>query len=58
MKVPEGANDVFHFAHLNAAVVLGWLDDLNLTITHQQDYPAADSVFVQATKLSGNTDKN
>lgn len=53
MKVPEGANDCFHFTHLNATVVLGWLDELHLTITHQQDYPVADSVFVQAAKSIG-----
>jgi SAM-dependent methyltransferase len=58
MKVPEGANDYFHFTHLNAAVVLGWLAALNLTITHQQDYPEADSVFVQATKPFGKNVEN
>lgn len=58
MNVPEGANDCFHFTHLNAAVVLDWLDDLSLTITHQQDYPAADSVFFQATKLFRSNPEN
>lgn len=58
MKVPEGANDCFHFMHLNAPVVLRWLDELNLTTTHQQDYPAADSVFVQATRPLENKAEN
>jgi SAM-dependent methyltransferase len=50
MTVPEGASDCFHFAQLNAGEVFGWLIQLNLNITRQQDYPEADSVFVEAMK--------
>jgi SAM-dependent methyltransferase len=50
MKVPAGASDYFHFAHLNADVVFNWLNEVSLTIIGSQDYPAADSVFVQAKK--------
>jgi SAM-dependent methyltransferase len=50
MKVPEGASDCFHFSHLNVAAVLGWLTELSLSITAQQDYPEADSYFIQARK--------
>ena len=50
MEVPEGAKDVFHFLHLNVAMVSEWLNELNLTITRQQEYPSADSVFIQVSK--------
>ena len=50
MKVPEGASDCFHFSHLNVAVVLGWLADLNLKITRREDHEEADSSFIQAIK--------
>jgi len=50
MEVPEGASDYFHFVHLNVATVFGWLTELNLSVTRQQEYPAADSVFIQARK--------
>lgn len=50
MKVPDGAIDYFHFEHLTVAAVSGWLNDIGLTITRQQEYAAADSLFVQASK--------
>jgi hypothetical protein len=50
MKVPEGASDCFHFLHLNATIVFDWLNDLNLKVVRQLDYPAADSVFLQVRK--------
>lgn len=50
MKVPEGAIDYFHFEHLTLAAVSGWLSDIGLTITRQEEYAAADSLFVQATR--------
>lgn len=50
MKVPEGASDCFHFSHLSVAAVLGWLADLNLTITRREDHREADSLFIQAIK--------
>lgn len=50
MNVPEGAIDYFHFEHLTVAAVSGWLDDIGLTIMRQQEYAAADSLFVQAAR--------
>jgi SAM-dependent methyltransferase len=48
MKVPAGASDYFHFVHLNVAAVLEWLNELNLEVVRQRDFPEADSVFIQA----------
>ena len=47
MKIPEGASDYFHFTHLSLALVSDWLNELNLITTRQQEFPAADSVFIQ-----------
>lgn len=47
MKTPEGASDYFHITHLSLALVSDWLDELNLITTRRQEYPAADSVFIQ-----------
>ena len=53
MKVPEGAIDYFHFEHLTIANVSDWLSDLGLRIAREEEYPAADSVFLQAEKEQG-----
>jgi len=50
MEVPEGASDCFHFVHLNVPIVFDWLNELNLRVVSQMDYPAADSVFIQVMK--------
>jgi SAM-dependent methyltransferase len=50
MKVPEGAVDCFHFEHLTVGAVKGWLSDAGLRILKQEEFKAADSVFVQARK--------
>jgi len=50
MKVPQGAIDYFHFEHLTLEVVTRWLDELNLVIGKQQEYPLADSLFIQAKR--------
>src|SRR5262249_42979890 len=50
MKVPEGAIDYFHFEHLTHSQVTGWLRELGLSITRREEYPAGDSLFLQARK--------
>lgn len=50
MKVPEGAVDYFHFVNLSLAIVSDWLKERDLTIIRQQEYPSADSVFIQVKK--------
>jgi len=50
MKVPEGAADFFHFEHLTFAAVSTWLNELNLTIVRQEQFPLYDSLFVQVKK--------
>ena len=47
MEVPEGASDYFHFVHLNLEVVSAWLNELNLITVRQQEFPEADSLFIQ-----------
>jgi SAM-dependent methyltransferase len=48
MSVPKGAVDYFHFERLTAATVEDWLAASGLRIARKQEYPKADSIFIQA----------
>jgi SAM-dependent methyltransferase len=50
MKIPAGASDYFHFTHLSLAVVSSWLNAVNLKTVRLQEYPEADSVFIQVKR--------
>jgi SAM-dependent methyltransferase len=47
MKIPAGAIDYFHFEHLTLTTIKTWLNELGLVVTKEQDYPEAESIFVQ-----------
>ena len=50
MKVPQGAADYFHFAHLNSDTVSSWLKDLDLRTIRESEHPKFDSLFIQVGK--------